>query len=145
MCQNEVDNGYFAIIGIRQIDNYRQSENVMVEGIIKLQLEKLRDILEQIEAKYKAEIRNTYKNMQRIQKKLIEKIKIMDVMPGGEVIPLLQEDVELVRIMDGIGYKYNEAVVKSKSLTTDTRKLLCNFCFEWEALQRYILKGARQW
>ena len=141
--QNEVDNGYFAIIGIRQIDNYRNSENVVLDAQMSYSLSSMRNILEKIETTYKEHLQNTEKNMRRIQKKLIEKVTLMDSIEGGEVIPLLQEDVELVRIMDGIGYKYNEAVTKSKSLTTDTRKLFCNFCFEWEALQRYILKGAR--
>ena len=141
--KNEIDNGYFAIVGMYQIDLYRQSENVILDKKMNFYLNMAKASLKTVEKQYSKFIENNDKVARRTKKKLVEAIFEAAGQEGGEVVALMKEDEELISVLDSIAYKYSIALEKSKSIPKKVKTAMKKFISYWQGLEKYIVGGAR--
>jgi len=137
--RKEIDNGYFAVVGMYQIDTYKKSDQVILDKKMQFYLNMAKASLSNIEKQYRNYIQNSDKVARRTRNKLIDAIYKAAESGEGEHIALMQEDEELVSVLDSIAYKYEEAIQKSKGLPKEVKTAMKKFCSYWYGFEKYVI------
>jgi len=140
--KKEENNVIFSLIGQTYIEEYLESENVVLNTKMKKYLNTVKAYLRKIQDHYNVKTVSHDKIVEGVRglKKYSER---QSLQAGGESIALTKDDEMLLIMLDTIMFAYSEAVEKSKALAKEVKEYMKMANGNWIGFEKYIVEGAR--